>query len=519
MRQLDEQAIAEVGIPSLILMENAGLEAARIISAQASKKNHTGEILVFCGKGKNGGDGLVVARHLLARGHKIRIFLCDPPALFKSESLTNLTILKNLKAKITTVDNASIVSEYFESANPPYFVVDAILGTGLDRDIEGLYLDVIETINRKSTHTVSLDIPSGVRGDTGSIAGTSIQANATISFGYPRIGHFLTPGAARRGSFFNIDLGFPRRWAHEGEKFLLTQDRIGRLVKHRDRFGHKNTFGHCLLIGGSPGRLGAIVMSSQSCLKMGTGLVTVASWQDSFPSLDLKVPSEVMTYSIRTDDPKFGMASEGFLNQFSAVAIGPGLGVQKDGVTVLKYLLDHYAGPLLIDADGLNLIAEAKLHGELLRRQEPCILTPHPGEMSRLLKMEKQHVLGNPLAAIRQAVEMTGATIILKGATSLIHSPEGVTYFNHYPNDGMAKAGSGDVLAGMIGGLLGQKMAGIDAAKLGVFTHTLAGKLAAESNGERSMTATDITSHIDGALKELKSQNKSGIENAAQQLF
>lgn len=519
MRELDDTAVNDIGLPSLVLMEIAGTESASVVSDWAQRMHYEGEILVFCGKGKNGGDGLVAARHLLTRGHKVRVFLLGQKAGLKGEARTNLEILEKLKAKITVVDSIGMVEEYFKSASAPFLVVDAILGTGLDRAVDGLYYEVIEVINQRATEVIALDIPSGVLGDSGRVAGNSVQATATISYGYPKIGHFLPPGAAQRGHLYNVDLGFPRKWAEDGEMFLITHDNVLPLLKGRDRFAHKNSFGHCLLIGGSPGRSGAIVMSTQSCLRMGTGLVTVASWEDSFPALEMRLPAEAMTFRIRKDGQRFSDVPDGSLAGFSAVVVGPGLGQRPEGADLMKQLLQGYNGPLVIDADGLNIIAEHKLFDLLAGRRAPCVLTPHPGEMSRLTGISKEKVVDDPLQAVRRAVDLTGATVVLKGPTSLVHSSEGVTWFNHYPNDGMAKAGSGDVLAGMIGGLLGQRMDSLQAARLGVFAHSTAGRLAAIACGERSMTAGDVIVRIDEAFRELTAHQPQGIAHACHQLF
>ncbi len=503
MKSLDDKAVEQIGIPSLVLMENAGLEASRVIHDHLLERNYVGEVLVFCGKGKNGGDGLVVARRLLANGHKVRVFLLHPEEHYTNEASVQLRILKNEKARISVVDSALVIEQYFQSATPPFIAVDALIGTGLKRSLEGLYYDVVEILNKYATEIISLDIPTGVMGDTGRIAGTAIDAIMTISFGYPKLGHFLPPGAAKRGELHHVDLGFPREWVKEGDKFLFTHDNTATLLQKRDRYGHKNSFGHCLLIGGSPGRIGAVEMASHSCLKMGTGLVTVASWEDSFPALEQKLSSEIMSFRIAKDSGKFVVPSPG-LSAFSSVVIGPGLGMRPDGAEVLSQLIDLYQGPLVIDADGLNLLAEHKFHSHLSKRRFPTVLTPHPGEMSRLLGISKDEVVEDPTRAVRTAVEYTGAIVVLKGATSLIHSADGMTWFNHYPNDGMATAGSGDVLAGMIGGLLGQRMNPVEATRLGVYIHSLSGEFAAKESGHRAMTALDIIDNIRLAFKDLR---------------
>jgi hydroxyethylthiazole kinase-like uncharacterized protein yjeF len=424
-------------------------------------------------------------------------------AQYTEESAMNLKILKSQRAKISVVDSSSVVAEYFKSAVPPFIAVDALLGTGLARDIEGLYYDVVELLNQNANEIISLDIPTGVVGDTGAIAGTSILASTTISFGYPRLGHFLTPGASRRGNLHNVDLCFPKTWNKEGDKYLLTHENTASLLQGRDRFGHKNSFGHCLLIGGSPGRVGAIVMASNSCLKMGTGLVTVASWDDSFPSLENKLSAEIMNFRITKEGEQFPVPKPG-LSSFSSIVVGPGLGMRQDGGAMLKQLLLQYPGPMVIDADGLNLISEFKLYDLIQKRPQATVFTPHPGEMARLLQISKEEVVADPVKCVRLAVERTGAIVLLKGASTLIHSADGITWLNHYPNDGMATGGSGDVLAGMIGGLLGQHMDALEATRLGVYLHSLSGKFAAEQCGHRSMTATDIIENIRCAFRDLR---------------
>ncbi len=503
MRNLDEKAIEEIGYSGLVLMENAGLEAARLVSKTAEtlqlhKFSKPSEILVICGKGRNGGDGFVVARHLLIRGHRVHAFLMHEVAQLAEETKANMRIFENLRGKVSIASHVSVLENYFQSTSGPYVIVDALLGTGLDREIEGHLFDVIELLNRQNAEIIALDIPSGVQGETGRLAGTSVQANQTIAFGFPRLGHFLAPGAARRGVLHNVDLGFPRSWNREGSLRLMRFESVARLIAKRDQFGHKNTFGHCLMVGGSQGRLGAISMAAQSCLRMGTGLVTVASWKDSFPQLEMKLPSEIMTYQIEdTNSAHFN------LHQFAAAVVGPGWGTRKEGATLLKLLLENDKLGLVIDADGLNLFAEHRFEETSLRRRTPCVLTPHPGEMARLLGVEKNDVTADPLNSVRRAVELTGAVVVLKGATTLIHSPEGTTYVLYLPNDGMAKAGSGDVLAGMIGGLLTQGMPPLEAARLGAGLHALSGRLAAQKIGERAMTATVVTDFIEEAFREL----------------
>jgi hydroxyethylthiazole kinase-like uncharacterized protein yjeF len=374
----------------------------------------------------------------------------------------------------------------------------------LKGQLEGIFYDVVEMINQcNASEVVALDIPSGISGDTGNIHGTSIQATLTVSFGFPKLGHFLPPGAARRGELVNVDISLPAKFRKEGDKQLLMKAAMGELLKERDKYGHKNSFGHTLLIGGSPGRVGAIVMAARACHRMGTGLVTVASWADCFDVLMEKLPLETMSVPLNVSGAEY-QAYKKNLPEYTSVVIGPGLGLRPEGKQLVTDLLTHYNGPVVVDADALNLISESHMHDLIAKRPAPTVLTPHVGEMARLMAVPKNEIMADPIATIRNAVSKTHATVLLKGAATLIGGVEDVLYLNHYPNDGMATAGSGDVLAGMIGGLIGQKMDPFQGTLLGVYLHSLAGDFAAQERGHRSMTAHDIIENISNAFKDIK---------------
>ncbi len=512
MRELDLISEKEYLIDASILMENAGKSSAQLILEKFPNAGKNTEILIFAGKGNNAGDAFVVARQLICLDRKVRVFHLNPGTKQSGATQKNFEILKKMKARLTTVETISDLESFFKSSLGPYTIVDGILGTGLKGELDGIYYDVVEMINGlKSNEVISLDIPTGVNGDTGMIHGTSILANLTLSLGFPKLGHFLPPGAGRRGELINLDISLPPRFRKEGDKFLLTKAPMSALIKERDRYGHKNSFGHTLLIGGSPGRLGAIAMAARACHKMGTGLVTTATWEECFDSLFTKLPNETMSLPLKLSGPEYEIYKQN-LDHYTSIVIGPGLGVSERGRNLIKELLSLYHGPIVIDADALNLIAEYHLHDLLINRANaPTVLTPHPGEMARFLKLSKESIKENPIQSVREAVQKTHAIVVLKGAATLIGSPEDHLYLNHYPNDGMATAGSGDVLSGMIGGLLGQKMDAFQATLLGVFVHSLAGEFAAKSFGHRSMTAPDIIDNISHAFKELKATSDSHL--------
>lgn len=505
IRAIDHRAGTEFGLSTEILMENAGVAAVEVLLECYPQAGIDSEVLVFAGKGNNAGDAFVLARRLISLDRRVRVFTLAPESAYSGASLKNYQVLKAIKAKMAQVERVGDLATFFQSSSGPFVAVDGIFGTGLKGNLEGLFFDVVELLNHSVPEIFSLDIPSGVDSDTGAIRGTSIMASATVSFGFPKLGHFLPPGAGRRGVLTHVDISLPPQFRKEGSQFLLTRGPLNAMLSKRDRYGHKNSFGHTLLIGGSPGRLGAIVMAARACHRIGTGLVTVATWEDCLPTLMAKLPDETMALPLRLSERDLESYKNDGLAAYSSVVVGPGLGMRPEGKRMLQELLQHYPGPVVLDADALNLVADHGLHDHLVSRPGPTVLTPHVGEMARLMGASKESILDNPVASLRDAVKRTHAVTLLKGAATLIASPtEDTLYLNHYPNDGMATAGSGDVLAGMIGGLVGQKFDVFHATQLAVYLHSLAGDFAARAHGHRSMTAPDIIENIGNAFKEIR---------------
>lgn len=503
MRMLDKIAETEMGIGPILLMENAGRAASEIVVQEYPRAGLDDEILVFAGKGNNAGDAFVVARQLLGLGRKVRIFHLVKEADYKGATAENFKILSRMKAKLVYLPEAQDLEAYFEASPQVSIAVDGIIGTGLKGDLEGNFYEVVELINKHVDEIVSLDIPTGVNGDSGMVQGIAIHASMTVSFGFPRLGHFLPPGANFRGKLVNVDISLPHRFSSEGDKFLLQAKIVARKILRRDRYAHKNTFGHVFLVGGAPGRTGAIAMATRAALRAGAGMVTTASWADAMPTLATQLPIEAMSLSI-PEDEKMLHHYEEQLNQFAAVVIGPGLGNRKETKRMVEYILTRFKGPVVLDADALNVISEFKMHELCKSRRAATVLTPHPGEMARLIGWTTAQVVENPMGALRLAVDLTHSVVMLKGAATLILSPDEVMYLNHLPNAGMATAGSGDVLAGMIGGFLGQGINGFDAAQVGVYLHSLAGARAGRNTHSRGMTATDIIRNIPHAYSELQ---------------
>lgn len=508
MRDIDELAIRKFKIPSIVLMENAGLRAAEIVAKKHSELGFSSEILVFAGKGKNGGDALVVARQLVAMGRRVRLFLLHSFDAYKDESKQNLEILLEQKIRPIVLDNVGPLEEYFNSATGPFLCVDGLLGIGFRGPLAGLFADVVDMLNAKSGFMISLDIATGVDATTGQVIGQSIHADLTIAFGFAKLGHFIAPGALHRGELQIVDIALPTGFRTDGHIHALSKNTVAPLLKRRDQYGHKNSFGHTLLFGGSKGMLGAISMASRACLRVGTGLATVVTWEDAYEQLLVRVDDELMVRPLYLDEKRYGEYKDG-IHYFSSAVVGPGMGTDEKAQKVLADFIDYFRGPLVIDADGITILANPEIRAKLHNRKNPTILTPHPGELSRLLGVPKDQVVDNPKEMVERAAEETNAVVLLKGATTFISGGDGHVFLNHYPNDGMATAGSGDVLAGMIGGIVGQqKMDPRDAVCLGVYLHSMAGDLAAKRLGHRSMTASDIISHLGDSFLDLRAHRE-----------
>ncbi len=512
MREIDERAINEFGIPSIVLMENAGARSAEVIAEQYDKLGFESDILVFAGKGKNGGDALVVARHLISMSKKVRLFLLHEAESYNEYSRQNLEILLKEKVRPVYLENVAPLEEYLSSGPGPYMAVDGLLGIGFKGSLVGLYADVADCMNSKVDYCVSLDIPTGVDGTCGSVVGQCVQADLTLTYGFAKLGHYIAPGALHRGELQVIDISLPPNFRDEGMVSAIYEKTVAPLLRRRDRYGHKNSFGHVLIIGGSKGRLGAVSMASRAALRMGTGLVSAATWSECWETLMGKINDEIMTMAIETDASKLQKQRQAIQEDYSSVVIGPGLNTGKRVEGLLCEMIQYYHGPIVIDADGINLLADPKLRDELLRRTGPTVLTPHIGEMARMMDVEKEEVVADPMGYVQRAVEATNAVVLLKGATTFIGAGENQFFLNDYPNDGMATAGSGDVLAGMIGGLLGQGMKAVEAACLAVFLHSLSGNFAARKLGYRAMSASDIISNIGESFLHLRRYKGEAID-------
>ncbi|MDO4321623.1 MAG: NAD(P)H-hydrate dehydratase [Lachnospiraceae bacterium] len=489
MKQCDGDTIERIGIPSLVLMERASL---CVVEEMQRAGLDLGSVLVICGSGNNGGDGFAAARILDERGIRVNIAFVGREQSLSEETRIQKKICENCGIKIST----NFMHREYTT------IVDAVFGIGLSRAVEGSYADVIDWVNQQDAAVVAVDIPSGISADTGEVLGTAVKADLTVTFAYRKIGQILYPGAEYCGKVVCRDIGIlGKRFPEKSfPVFTYGKEDLQRAPLRRP-YSNKGTYGKVLLIAGSEGMSGAACMSALAAYRTGCGLVRVFTPACNRAVVQTYLPEAVVTAWEGTNFPKEQLLEA--LSWSDVTGIGPGLGKGEVQREILAYVLQHYDRPLVIDADGLNLLSE---DAELLyETKAPVILTPHIGEMMRLTASTKDEILGDILLTARRFAGEYQVICALKDARTVVS--DGVrTYVNTSGNSGMATGGSGDVLTGVICGLLAQRMTPFDAAALGVYLHGCAGDRAREERGAYGMTAGDITEQLGNVLKTAESE-------------
>lgn len=506
MRNLDRETIELLGIPSTVLMENAARSVVSVIYDRIEGKS----AVVVCGKGNNGGDGLTVARNLYNLGYDVEVVLTADVEELKGDARVNAEVLSKLPVPIHVVKESSRLVEVYSLLKEADFVVDAIFGTGLSRAVEGFYRDLIEVVNKANKTIVSVDIPSGLPSDSGEVIGPHISADVTVTFGYPKVAHIMPPACYSVGELFISDISIPEDipFLLNFDRYILTLDEVAFTYPEREVMSHKYTYGHVAVVGGSTGKTGAPCMSAESALRTGAGLSTVVIPASLNQIFEVKL-TEVMSIPI-PDEGKgfFGIGAvervvETVENgKFSSVVLGPGLGNELETFEFAKEVMRNVTKPLLIDADGLNAIAGSP---EVLKdKEQEVVITPHVGEFARLTGLTTEEILKSPHEKAREFAQKFGVTVVLKSGRTVVATPNGKVYINVMGNPGMATAGTGDVLSGVIGALLGMGIDGEDSAKFGVFLHSLAGDLGAQKLSQESLKACDVIDFIPAAVKLIK---------------
>jgi NAD(P)H-hydrate epimerase len=496
MRAMDRAAIATYGMAEALLMENAGHAAYEVLAQMCTIRNTT--CLIFCGVGNNGGDGFVVARKIHSAGGGVKVSVLGDLNAFKGAAKTHLEMLRRLPIDVQSLTSIAAMHADLDRCD---VIVDAMLGTGLSRPVEGQYREVIACINTRGKPVLSLDIPSGVHGDTGQIMGTAVQADYTVTFGLPKVGNLLYPGYALGGKLYLSHISFPPALYHTDALKIAINQPVPLPV--RDVSGHKGDFGDVLFIAGAASYYGAPYLSAFSFMKAGGGYARLAAPAAMIPFLAAKASEIVYMPQGATPAGSISLANKASLldqaRKEDMVVLGPGLSLEAESQQLVRELVRDVPIPLLLDGDGLTALCQAKqiIH----QRQAPTILTPHTGEMARLTGLSVQDIQANRVDVLQQAAQALGAYIVLKGAHSLIGYPDARVFINMSGNSGMATAGAGDVLTGTIAAMCGLGLPIPEAVRMGVFIHGLAGDLVAAEHGEDGLTAQDILMALPRALQ------------------
>jgi ADP-dependent NAD(P)H-hydrate dehydratase / NAD(P)H-hydrate epimerase len=506
MRELDRLAIETYGVPGVVLMENAGAQVARILWQEYADLQAR-RVAVLCGRGNNGGDGFVIARYLHNRGVAVNVFIMGEPSGICGDAGTHLDMLRRAGVApeaLRTSESAQAVGARLADYD---ILIDALLGTGLRAEVSGMFQLIIAAMNATGRPIISVDIPSGLSADTGALLGEHVRASLTVTMALPKRGLLLYPAAEHVGRLVVVDIGFPaavREHATIGCRVLEAHAIASRLQGRADDT-HKGTYGHVLVVAGGLGKTGAGALASMAALRTGAGLVSFALPQSLNAAMEAKL-TEVMTIPLPESEP--GLLGEEaakrvveWLEGKSALVLGPGMGTHPQTVRCVHEVLRQVRLPTVLDADGLNALAiDPERTGNI---QAPLVLTPHPGELARLRRTTTAEVQANRLAVAQETARACNGVVVLKGAHTVIAEPEGTLYINLTGNPGMATAGSGDVLSGMIGALLGQGYIPSVAARVAVYIHGLAGDLAAAVLGERSLMAGDLLETLPHAFQQL----------------
>jgi ADP-dependent NAD(P)H-hydrate dehydratase / NAD(P)H-hydrate epimerase len=506
MRRIDHKTIEEIGIPGAVLMENAGIRIFKALLS-AFPFPETEKIVIVAGKGNNGGDGLVVARHLWNRGARPVVLLAAAKDEIRGDAALNLKIALNAGIKIKEVASAGAWKREKRALAGATVIVDALFGTGLVRPLEGFYAAVVKDINASDAFKLAVDIPSGLSSDSAVLIGPCVHADMTVTLAAPKIAHVFSPAVECVGDLVIAPIGIPPLLFDDPELKLEMTDPgdVLPFFPGRLKEAHKGSYGHVLVIAGSLGKTGAAILAGRAALKMGAGLVTVATPSGCLP-LVARGMAELMTEPL-AETPEKTIAAEAvpraleLLKGKTALVLGPGISTRPRTAAFVKNLLPQVRIPMVIDADGLNIVATDPTILNSLKAK--AVLTPHPGEFGRLAGLTTREVLADRVGLARAFARRHGVYLVLKGHRTLTAGPDGMVTVNPTGNPGMATGGSGDVLSGMIAAQIAQEKQVRGSVVSAVFAHGLAGDVAAGHLGERALIAGDIIRFLPEALKAI----------------
>lgn len=511
MKAFDAQAIKEYALPSLILMENAGRNVAEAILERWELRG--ARVLALSGKGNNGGDALCAARHLLHTGALVEGVIAGVPnaTQLSEETRTQAAMLEKFGVPLRFIGDEQGLPVLEEALGRADLVIDGLLGIGVKGAVRGLYEPVIERVTTSDIYVISVDLPSGVEADTGRVEGVAVQADLTVTLEYPKLGLLLYPGREHVGELVVRPVGYPEALKQEFESGLEWVDDEfvrGRLPRRR-AYSHKGDYGRVLIVAGSRGLSGAALLTGDAALRAGAGLVYLGYPESLSPVIEGRL-LEAVKFPLPEEGGALAEAAAPEIEdiiknrRMDVVALGPGLSQRAGVKRLIRKLLPKMDVPVVIDADGLNNLADAEGRKILKRLHAPALLTPHPGELSRLIARQVSEIEAHRVDVTRETAQELGVLLVLKGVPTVTASPCGDVYINSTGNSGLATGGSGDVLTGMIAGLMAQGLAPAEAAPTGVYLHGRLADRLKSITGERAMLPRDLLNMMPEVLKEFE---------------
>lgn len=507
MGLIDKYSIEQIGIPGVVLMENAALKVVKNILDYFEKKpDLPKDIVIVTGKGNNAGDAFAVARHLKVSDIRVKLYCLFSEETIYGDARSNFDILKNIGISALFLDENSELGDFSKDIKNTQLVLDAIFGTGFKGEIQGHIADVIAIINKNSRYIMSVDIASGIDASTGKVAKTCIKAHKTITFELPKIGQLIYPGLQFTGDLVVESINIPMQSINciDVNTILVDKDLVKGFIPKRNSDFNKGNCGKVIIIAGSIGMAGAGCLTAKASLKTGSGLVSLAGPSRLINVFQSVVPEAIainLEDSVDTICEKSIRVLTNTLNKADVVAVGPGISNDKGIYNVIETLADEILVPVVLDADALNAVANDTTVFNKFKKD--VVVTPHPGEMSRLTGLDISYIQQNRIAVAREYAMQWEVVVLLKGSRTIVADKNGDIFINPTGNSGMATAGSGDSLTGIISSLMGQGASALEAAVAGAYIHGLAGDIAASSKGEYGMTAMDIVDNIPFAITKL----------------
>ncbi|HEY3276512.1 MAG TPA: NAD(P)H-hydrate dehydratase [Syntrophorhabdaceae bacterium] len=505
MAKYDAYAIKSWGIPSSVLMENAGRSTYRLVKERYLRAGN--KVAVVCGRGNNGGDGFVIARYALRDGFPVKVLLVGPQAGLKGDAELNMRLYKSLGGEIVEVRDGSLHSPE-QDLEESDIIIDAIFGTGLSKAVSGIEAMAIEAINSSGKPVVAVDIPSGIDGRSGAPLGVAVKAIHTFTYGYLKLGQLFYPGATHAGRITVIDISLP---VHGEAKLgvdaqMVDGEMLRSFFRTRAPWSHKGTFGHAAVIAGSSGKTGAAAMTSLAALRIGAGLVSLVIPESLNAIMEVKL-TEAMTYPVPDEGTgHLGLSSYDRITEFvrdkDVIVIGPGLSQHEETSEVVRRLYVETDKPFVVDADGINaFIGHEDLISEAGR---DAVFTPHPGELGRIMGLSPAEINGDRMTAGKKFLEKTGVTLVLKGARTMVFDKDGEVFIIPTGNQALAKGGSGDILTGFIGGCAAQGYSLRESALLGAYLHGYLADRHVEGSSDMDLLAGDLLHGVGKALRDIQ---------------